>query len=271
MNIRLALKRQVKERRTQVLLSRKTREIKKTQGNLLLGDSENTRRRQMNIVQKENMSLMQREDGYVNATALCKSAGKLVGNYLRNEQTKSFLDELSWSMQIRIDHLVKPVLTNVPNTEKGTYVHPKVAIHLAQWLSPKFAVFVTEVIFDFMNGTEHKKEQWEGLITPVAWRPSIHSRAWLSLMHRLYGQATTPQHINNIVFENALGVGAVAELKRVSVLNNNRPMYDFLTDEGRFKVEDYIKEIVALAETFSSFVELETVLCTKSRQLLGCR
>lgn len=42
------------------------------------------------------------------------------------------------------------------NKERGTYVHPKVAIHLAQWLSPKFAVFVTEVVFDWMSGRPSK-------------------------------------------------------------------------------------------------------------------
>ncbi|WP_419902348.1 KilA-N domain-containing protein [Kiloniella sp.] len=35
---------------------------------------------------------------------------------------------------------------------QGTWVHPKVAIHLAQWLSPEFAVQVTNWVFDWMNG-----------------------------------------------------------------------------------------------------------------------
>ena len=35
---------------------------------------------------------------------------------------------------------------------QGTWVHPQVAIHLAQWLSPQFAVKVTQWVFDWMNG-----------------------------------------------------------------------------------------------------------------------
>ena len=36
---------------------------------------------------------------------------------------------------------------------QGTWVHPQVAIHLAQWLSPKFAVQVTQWVYDWMSGT----------------------------------------------------------------------------------------------------------------------
>ena len=35
---------------------------------------------------------------------------------------------------------------------QGTWVHPQVAISLAQWLSPKFEVQVTKWVFDWMSG-----------------------------------------------------------------------------------------------------------------------
>lgn len=34
-------------------------------------------------------------DGYINATALCKAAGKRLNNYIRTAETKAFIDELS--------------------------------------------------------------------------------------------------------------------------------------------------------------------------------
>ncbi|MGL5956809.1 MAG: KilA-N domain-containing protein [Brevinema sp.] len=109
----------------------------------------------MNIIEKENMSLMQREDGYVNATALCRSAGKELGGYLRNDTTNEFLNELSEAMQICMTSLVQINKgAGVKKYEQGTYIHPKVAIHLGQWLSPKFAVFVSNVVFDFMNSEQ---------------------------------------------------------------------------------------------------------------------
>lgn len=35
---------------------------------------------------------------------------------------------------------------------QGTWVHPQVAINLAQWLSAKFAVQVSQWVFDWMSG-----------------------------------------------------------------------------------------------------------------------
>lgn len=34
-------------------------------------------------------------DGYINATALCKAAGKLFKDYMLNKSTQEFLNELS--------------------------------------------------------------------------------------------------------------------------------------------------------------------------------
>jgi hypothetical protein len=91
-------------------------------------------------------------DGYVNATAMCKSAGKLFADYARLKNTQEFLDELSRSMGIPIDGLVFTISTGL-NEYRGTWVHPDVAINLGQWLSPKFAVQVSKWIREWaMSG-----------------------------------------------------------------------------------------------------------------------
>ena len=90
-------------------------------------------------------------DGYINATALCKNAGKLLANYLQNKSTKEFLGELSRSIGIPIDLIIQTINTG-PNHGRGTWVHPQVAINLGQWASPEFAVRVSKWVFDWMNG-----------------------------------------------------------------------------------------------------------------------
>lgn len=40
----------------------------------------------------------------------------------------------------------------------GTYVHPRIAINLAQWLSPKFDVFVSGLVFDWMSKKSHQHQ-----------------------------------------------------------------------------------------------------------------
>lgn len=90
-------------------------------------------------------------DGYVNATAMCRAVGKLFADYARISGTKAFLVELESVMGIPITDLVQSVRGGGP-TVQGTWVHPKVAIHLAQWLSPRFAVQVSEWVFEWMSG-----------------------------------------------------------------------------------------------------------------------
>ena len=90
-------------------------------------------------------------DGYVNATAMCKAAGKLFGHYRERPSTNEFLEELSSVIGIPISELVISIKGGQPELQ-GTWVHPKVAIHLGQWCSPKFAVAVAEWVHDWMSG-----------------------------------------------------------------------------------------------------------------------
>lgn len=90
-------------------------------------------------------------DGYINATAMCQAAGKLMADYNRLTSTKDFLGELAADMGIPISQLIQ-VLRPGGDGLQGTWVHPQVAIHLAQWVSPKFAVQVSKWVFDWMSG-----------------------------------------------------------------------------------------------------------------------
>ena len=91
-------------------------------------------------------------DGYINATLLCQRAGKKFNNYHRNEQTTAFLEALSTETRIRVSDLIQIVKGGNDKLSQGTWVHPKVAINLAQWLSPRFAVQVSDWVFDWLSG-----------------------------------------------------------------------------------------------------------------------
>jgi len=88
------------------------------------------------------------EDGYINATQLCKAGGKEYGGWFRNNKTEEYLDELSSDMQICTSQLIE---TNKGKNDQYTWVHPQVAIHIAQWVSPKFAVIVTRWIHKLLS------------------------------------------------------------------------------------------------------------------------
>lgn len=92
-----------------------------------------------------------RKDGYINATAMCAATGKLWADYNRLKTTSAFFGALEADMGIPISELIQSVSGG--NGPQGTWVHPKVAIHLAQWLSPEFAVKVVNWVHDWMTGT----------------------------------------------------------------------------------------------------------------------
>ena len=90
-------------------------------------------------------------DGYVNATAMCKAVAREWSDYRRKPETNAFLDELSSVLHICRTELTQTMQGGIPQLQ-GTWVHPQVAIHLAQWLSPEFAVMVTQWVVEWFSG-----------------------------------------------------------------------------------------------------------------------
>ncbi|MDO4795542.1 MAG: KilA-N domain-containing protein [Brachymonas sp.] len=105
------------------------------------------------IPHKVESSVVQQraKDGYINATAMCKACGKQFNDYTRLASTQAFLDALAIETGIPVSELNQVLKGGNPELQ-GSWVHPQVAIHLAQWLSPKFAVMVSKWVFDWMNG-----------------------------------------------------------------------------------------------------------------------
>lgn len=90
-------------------------------------------------------------DGYINATALCKAAGKTWSDYRRNDRTIAFLEELESETGVPIAQLAISISGGDRHLQ-GTWVHPQVAVNLGQWLSSKFAVRVSKWVSDWMSG-----------------------------------------------------------------------------------------------------------------------
>lgn len=100
------------------------------------------------------------KDGYINATAMCKAAGKAFADYERTAGTKAFLTELQADMGIPMSELVQSARGGIPGLQ-GTWVHPQVAIHLAQWASARFAVLVSRWVLEWMTGAGAADRAWK--------------------------------------------------------------------------------------------------------------
>lgn len=93
-------------------------------------------------------------DGYLNATEMCDVYSKEFVDYLQVRFTKRFLAELSRETKIDKSELIQ---------DKGEgydiWVHPQVAINLAQWLSPKLAVLIPIWVLDWMQKPTMSEEE----------------------------------------------------------------------------------------------------------------
>jgi len=90
---------------------------------------------------------IRQSDGYFNATLMCQSAGREMREYNRQKGTRSYLARLS----AIVGKSTKDLVSTGARSE-GTWVHRKVAIHLAQWISDDFSLWVTDLVERFVTG-----------------------------------------------------------------------------------------------------------------------
>lgn len=89
--------------------------------------------------------------GYVNLTQMCKANKKQIKHWNENKSAQEFIAELTTLVGIPTD-LLTIVITDGANDERGTWGHHLVAIDLARWISPKFAVWANKVLWAVING-----------------------------------------------------------------------------------------------------------------------
>jgi len=93
-----------------------------------------------------NITVSSREDGYVNATQLCHAGKKNVNEWYDLESTKELIKVLETELGI-------PVL------EKGTWIHPDLAIHLSQWISLSFGLQVSKWLRGSLKALKDKDNE----------------------------------------------------------------------------------------------------------------
>ena len=107
-----------------------------------------------------NVSVSFRDDGYLNATAIAAHFGKRVPDFIKTEQNQEYINALA-------EHISKTtkivlyrnqlVIVKHGGNNRGTWLHPKLAVHFARWLDPKFAVWCDEQIEQLLSGSLQPK------------------------------------------------------------------------------------------------------------------
>lgn len=93
------------------------------------------------------ISVTFRNDAYLNASAIAEHFGKRARDYLITDQTKNYIKALTDCFHSKAENPAFEekqwviVKRGAPEAGGGTWLHPKLAIDFARWLSPEFAVW----------------------------------------------------------------------------------------------------------------------------------
>jgi len=100
-----------------------------------------------------------KSDCYINATMLCKAGNKNFFDWYRLSSTKSLLDIISQDVGIPVIDLVDSKKGNSSQYSQGSWVHPDLAVQLAQWISPEFLVRVCRWVRQIVTTGDAHRDQ----------------------------------------------------------------------------------------------------------------
>jgi len=114
--------------------------------------------------QYNGIDIPQRIDGYINATKMCQAGGKQWSNFWQLKSTQEYVDALSSCLGIPRQDLT---ISGQGGWGNDTWIHPRLASRLAQWISPEFAVVVDGWVLDIIEGRSPvvREASHEGALT----------------------------------------------------------------------------------------------------------
>jgi hypothetical protein len=220
-------------------------------------------------------------DGYVNATAMCKASGKLLGDYLRLKSTKEYFEALAPSMGIPITALVQVFQGGNDQDEQGTWVHPEVAVDLGKWCSVDLRIAVNRWVVDWMtNGVATKQEDdtqkvlkaylsdkaidYESRYPQVFYREIYRLRGWDWQNRGKNHPQVVGKYTRDIVYDR-MQPGLVAELEAKNPIqdNGNRDhyFYQFLSQNiGDPHLKQHLHGVIKLMQSCQSWKEFKYFL-----------
>jgi len=113
-------------------------------------------------------------DGYVNATVMCKANGKRWTKYRESDRAAEYLEALSTEARISVHALIESRTGGADGGE--TWIHPRVAVDLARWVSPSFAVWMDGWLLQELERQSQQKTE------PQPSQPQISGTNVLNLL-----------------------------------------------------------------------------------------
>lgn len=140
------------------------------------------------------------QSGFLNATQIAKHFCKRPETYLKTEQTQQYIaalaEYLSNALKSVIDENQLVIVKNGSSKNGGgTWLHPKLAIHFARWLDPRFAVWCDEQIELILAGrlkassstTPDERKGLRQAVAVLAVRRGIDFSSAYHMLHQRFG------------------------------------------------------------------------------------
>jgi len=146
-----------------------------------------------------NIEIISRNDGNINATQICKAGNKDFNHWYYLDSTKQLITQLEIDTNLPEQLLVDIKKGGNNKNDQGTWVHPDLAVQLAQWVSPKFALQVSKWIRTLF--TTGKLE----LANKIIEQKDIEIKAYKEKTRLLEDllvkkQTRTDYHENNVIY-----------------------------------------------------------------------
>jgi len=145
-----------------------------------------------NLVQADyhGISVAFTEDAWFNATAVAEKFGKRPVDWVRLEETQSYLKALAEAMGIS-----EPKSLIRAKRNSGTWLHPKLAVRFAQWLDMRFAVWCDMQIDALLSNT-HPHYDWKRLRHEATASYKVMAQI-LQMTRQRLGKTSAPHHFSN--------------------------------------------------------------------------
>jgi len=88
------------------------------------------------------------DDGWINATEVANYYGKRIDHWLSNQETKEYIEKLN-------TRNYGDLIMTRKGKNGGTWLHPKLAVPFARWLSIDFAIWCDEQIDNIIHGNQN--------------------------------------------------------------------------------------------------------------------
>ncbi|AYP74188.1 N1R/p28-like protein [Fowlpox virus] len=112
-------------------------------------------------VQYDKLNLiMMKENGFINATKLCRLGNKHFKDWLKLEKSKELIKEVGHSCKTISSYTdLKGLFMKIKNEHnekyrcdvEGTYVHPDLIPHIISWIFPYFAIKISKIVNNYVS------------------------------------------------------------------------------------------------------------------------